>query len=152
MLRGVRGGLLNELLPDAAARGVDDAQEARVVVVVGHELQVGEHVAHLLALEEAHASRDDVGDVLPAKHLLQGPREVIGPEEHAEVLEPQGFADHEGPDPRDDVLGLVDLRFRGCTARSAPLREARSRAPWACGWHCAEMSAFAALRMVRVER
>ncbi len=119
----MRSGVFQQLAPDAAPRRVDNAKKRGVVVRVGEEFQVGQHVAHLLALEEAHAAGNKVRDAFLTEGLLQGAREVVGPQQHSKVIEAIGVADHQGADPGSDMFCLVHFRFRRILFYEIPLRK-----------------------------
>ncbi len=68
------GGVLNAVdggLPNAAAGRVDDARGRHVVGGVDRQLEVGHHVAHLGAFEEAGAAHNFVGDAGAQQHVFQ---------------------------------------------------------------------------------
>ena len=68
-----------------AARGVEHAADADRVVVVDDRPQVGQRVADLLALVEAHPADDLVGQADPDEHLLEDPGLGVGAVEHRDV-------------------------------------------------------------------
>ena len=73
-------------LADAALRGVEDPAQADDVGRVGDDPQVGQRVADLLALVEAHAADDLVGHADPDEHLLEHPGRRVGAVEDRDVL------------------------------------------------------------------
>jgi len=57
----------------------------RGVLRVGEHAQVGQRVADLLALVEAHAADDAIGQADPDEHLLEDTRLRVGPVEDGDV-------------------------------------------------------------------
>src|SRR5688500_5630328 len=85
-------GSLSQLLErsrsDAARGEIDDARQRAIVVGIGYEPQVGERVLDLLALEEAQAAVDAVGDAGGEERVLQHARLGVGAVEHRELAQP----------------------------------------------------------------
>jgi|GEM_PF-1450627 len=77
-LAGSIAHLFQGLLADAARRHVHHPLEGRVVVAEAGEVEVGEHVLDLGALEEAQAAVDAVGQLLVDQRLFQHPRLGVG--------------------------------------------------------------------------
>ena len=73
---------IHHALADAARRHVDHAPQADVVVRVDDQLQVGERVLDFLALVEADAADDLVGDALAHQRVFNRARLRVGPVEH----------------------------------------------------------------------
>jgi hypothetical protein len=71
---------------DAARGGVEDPPQADRVGRVGQHAQVGERVAHLLALVEAHAADDLVRQADADEHLLEDPGLRVGPVEDGHLV------------------------------------------------------------------
>jgi hypothetical protein len=94
---------------DAAARGVDDAAQVDDVGRVGQHAQVGQRVADLLALVEAHAADHPVGQADPDEHLLEHPRLRVGPVEDGDVGVLDAVLVGEPVDLAGDEGGLVVL-------------------------------------------
>ena len=96
-------------LPHSSRRAVDDPQQRHLVLRILDQLQVGEDVAHLLAVEEAHPADQDVGDGAGAQLSLEDARLHRGAEEDRVVA----VAPLPGVDPLadlvDDELRLPDL-------------------------------------------
>ena len=70
---------------DAALGHVEDAPQRHGVVGVGQRPQVGQRVADLPALVEAHAADDLVGQPDPDEHLLEDPGLRVGAVEDRDV-------------------------------------------------------------------
>ena len=88
---------------------VDDPQESGLVPRVHAELQEGDDVAHLLAVEERHPAHHHVGDAVRPQLRLEGPELDLGPAEDGEVGGPRLVQPQELPDLLDRELGLRDL-------------------------------------------
>ena len=69
---------VHDSLADAACRHVDHPPQADVVVRIDDQLQVGEGVLDLLALVEANAADDLVGDALAHQRVFDGARLGVG--------------------------------------------------------------------------
>jgi len=85
LLTRVGSRLLNGVhhaFPDAPGGRVDDPPQTDIVVRIEEQLQVGEGVLDLLALVEADAADDAVGEVLPAEGILEDARLGVGAVEH----------------------------------------------------------------------
>ena len=84
------GGVVSDLVDaggaDAAARGVDDAQRAHVVVRVDDQLEVGRHVTDLRAVEESRAAHDLVGDARAQEHVFERTGLRVGAVEDRDVV------------------------------------------------------------------
>ena len=72
-------------LADAAPGGVEHPPDAHRVVFVGDRAQVGQRVADLLALVEAHPADHLVRQAEPDEHLLEHPGLRVGAVEHRDV-------------------------------------------------------------------
>ena len=77
---GHRGGT------DAAARRVDHALGAHIVIGVDHQLEVGHHVADLGTVKEARAAHDLVGHARAQEHVFERARLRVGAVEHGHVV------------------------------------------------------------------
>ena len=93
---------------DAPLGGVEDPSERDLVVGVGQGAEVGQGVAHLLALVEAHPTDDLVGLAGADEHLLEDTRLGVGAVEDGDIggLEPTV---DELVDLVGDEAGLVTL-------------------------------------------
>ena len=98
---------------DAAARGVEDPAQAHLVVGVDQHPQVGERVAHLLALVEAHPADHLVGLAGADEHLLEHAALGVGAVEDRDVAGPQPavgeLVDLVGDEPGLVVLVVGDV-------------------------------------------
>ena len=134
MRRRSFGDALEGNRAETAARGVDDAAHADVVVGVGEHPQVGDQVAHLAAAEEAHAPGHLVGDVFAQQHLFQGAGEVVGAHQHRAVGVAQPAAQRQAADLPHDPFRLLGVALgvlrhhprSGPAAAPQPLRAARA--------------------------
>jgi hypothetical protein len=116
-----------------------------------HEAQVGQDVAHLLAVEERHSADEDVRHGADAELLLEGPRLRLRAEQHREVGVARLLAAHELADLARDRVGLAGFvlaaqhehRLAGAERRAQLLR----MPPGLCS-----MTRLAASRMSEVER
>ncbi len=83
------GGPCAELLErrraDLPPRYVDDAQEGRVVIRIGDDAQVREHVLDLGAIEKRGPAGHRVGDFEGTQRLFERPRLEVAPIQHREV-------------------------------------------------------------------
>ena len=75
---------VHHALADAARRHVDHPPQAHVVVRVDDELEVGERVLDFLALVEADAADDLVGNALAHQRVFDGSRLRVDPVEHGD--------------------------------------------------------------------
>ena len=71
-LSGCVGNLLHSGIANAPHRIVDDAADGLLVAGVADEAEIGDDVLDFLALIEAQAAVDAVGNVLSAHFLLEG--------------------------------------------------------------------------------
>ena len=94
---------------DAAARGVQDAAQAHHVVRVGDHPQVGERVADLAPLVEAHAADHLVRQPDADEHFLEHPGLRVGAVEDRDVGRRDGVLVVELVDLLGDPRGLVVL-------------------------------------------
>ena len=67
---------------DAARRHVDDAAQADVVVRIDQQLEIGERVLDFLALVEAHAADDAVGEARAHQRVFDDARLRVRAIEH----------------------------------------------------------------------
>ena len=93
---------------DTATRRLHGAQEGRIVGGVHDEAEVGQGVLDLLALVEADAAHDDVGDARAPQGVLQHARLGVGPVEDRHLAPPQPRAPH-GQDALGHEVGLLVL-------------------------------------------
>ena len=82
---GQRLHALDRPVADAALGGVQDPPQRDLVGRVDQHPQVGERVADLAALVEAHAADDLVGHADPDEHFLEHPGLGVGAVEHRDV-------------------------------------------------------------------
>ena len=85
-LGGIGADAVDRRGPQPAARRVDDAQRADVVVRVHDQLEVGHHVADLRAVEEARAAHDLVRHARAQEHVLERARLRVRAIEHGDVV------------------------------------------------------------------
>ena len=71
LLRGDGAGALHGGAANAPGRIVDDAAQAQVVLMVGDDAQIGQHVLDLRAVKEAGAADDPVGDAVALEGHLK---------------------------------------------------------------------------------
>ena len=88
---------------------VDDANEADLVVGVRQEPQVREDVLDLLAVVEAHASDELVGNAVTQARLFQGPGLCVHPVGHDAVAQAEAVVPGEALDLLEHELGLLVL-------------------------------------------
>ena len=86
VLGSVRANLADGRGANAAARRVDHAQRGHVVIRVHDDLEVGHHVADLLAVEEARAAHDLVGHAGAQEHVFEDARLRVGAVEDGNVV------------------------------------------------------------------
>ena len=111
---GVGVHALHRAVADAALGGVEDAAQRDRVGRVDEHPQVGQRVAHLAALVEAHPADDLVGQPDADEHLLEHPRLGVGAVEDRDVGRPRGLVVGEpvdllGDEPRLVVLVVGDV-------------------------------------------
>ena len=94
---------------DAALGHVEHAAQRDGVLGVGQQPQVGQRVAYLPALVEAHPADHLVGQPDPDEHLLEDPRLRVGPVEHRDVGRSQALLVGEPVDLGRDEGRLVVL-------------------------------------------
>ena len=128
--RRVVGQALDGRLADAAGRRVDHAQQGHLVAGIVQQLQVGQDVLDLLALEEFQAVDHLVGDALLAQGEFQRPAQGVGAIEDGEIAGAAAAAADLPGDPRGDVLGLVALVGVGDQADRLARRRSRCRGPF----------------------
>src|SRR5690606_11252909 len=92
--------------PDAARGVVDDAADARRVVRVRDELEVGEGVLDLLARVEREAADDAVRDAAAPERVLDGAALRVRPVEDGDLAVGDAVADVEVADAALDLLRL----------------------------------------------
>ena len=97
---GERLDAVDRTVADPPLGGVEDPAQRHLVGRVGQHPQVGQGVADLAALVEAHPADDLVGLPGPDEHLLEHPRLRVGPVEDRHV---RGAAP--AVDQRVDLLG-----------------------------------------------
>ena len=96
--------LVPRLLADAALGNVDDAVQADGVVGVGHDVEIGEDVLDLAALEKFDAAVDLVWQMRLHEHLLDGAELGRGADEHGEIAVVVVGSRHDVADlPHDEV-------------------------------------------------
>ena len=86
VLAGGAVDLLQRLVADAALRHVDDALEGEAVVGRDRDAEVGHGVADLLALVEARAADDAVGQADGQEAVLEGAHLVRGADEDGDAV------------------------------------------------------------------
>ena len=98
---------VHQALADTARRHVYHAPQAHIVMGIDDELQVRERVLDFLALVEADAADDLVGNALAHQRVFDGSRLGVDPVEHGQravdVLAPRLF---QGP---DDEVGFLEF-------------------------------------------
>ena len=121
---------------DAALGGVEHPPDADRVVVVDDRAQVGQRVADLLALVEAHPADHLVGQADPDEHLLEDAGLRVGAVEDGHVARADLVAVVRAGRSRGPPSRPRRARCRPRSRRSARRRPGRSRAAWACGRCC----------------
>ena len=121
---------------DAPARGVEDAPDAHGVVGVGDRAQVGQRVADLLALVEAHPADDLVRQAEPDEDLLEDPGLGVGAVEDGHVAGAGARRRRPAGRSRGPPSRPRRARCRRRSRRSARRRPGRSTGAWACGRCC----------------
>ena len=138
-------------LADAAPRRVRDALEADGVLRVGEQRQVGDRVLDLGALVELRAADDLVADLAPHERVLEHPRLRVHPVEDRDLRAREPLVD-EPLDLAGDVARLGVLVVELADDDLVALAQRRSTASSASAPRLCAMTAFAASRIVCVER
>ena len=132
---GQRLDARDRAVADAALGGVEDPAQRDVVGRVDQHPQVGQRVADLAPLVEAHPADDLVGQADPDEHLLEHPGLRVGAVEDRHVGRARGLSSvsrsisSETNRPRR-------ARRRRRSRRSARRRRRRTTAASACGPGC----------------
>ena len=136
---------------DAALRHVDDPPQRHGVLGVDQHPQVGQRVADLAALVEPHPADHLVRKADPDEHLLEDPGLRVGPVEHRDLRRAHRLRVGEPVDLLGDEGRLVVLVVGDVADLLCPgPRRTRGSSP--CGSRFALITAFAAVRIVWVER
>ena len=110
---GVRRHALHRAVADAALGDVEDPAQRDLVVGVDQHPQVGQRVADLAALVEAHPADDAVGHAEADEDLLEHPRLRVGAVEDGDVAGPRAGVgervDLTGDEPRLVALVVGDV-------------------------------------------
>ena len=81
-------------LADASCGGVDDAEEADIVIIVLDDTEVGDDVLHIATIKETAGSHDSIRDLSLAELAFQNAALVVCAEEHSHVIELVALAVH----------------------------------------------------------
>ncbi len=71
--------------PDPPSGCVDDPQEVHVIIRIGQQAHIGDHILDLLTGEEALSTGDGVGYLLLKEGLLEGREQTVGSHEDTEI-------------------------------------------------------------------
>ena len=85
MLRSCRGYLTNRSISDASRRIVDDSFEGLLIIGVGHQTEIGDHIRDLLTLVEAQSSIYSIRYIGFAHRLLKTTALSVCPIENGKV-------------------------------------------------------------------